>query len=133
MTRAFAALAVLLALTVPAGAHHSIAGTYNTSREVTVEGVVSQFHWVQPHPFVVVDVRRGGAVEQWSLEFDNRSELLAVGFTESTLKPGDRIIVAGSPAHRDGQHLYVQRLDRPADGFGLEQVGNSPRLRARPR
>ena len=116
-------------LTGTAYAHHSIAGYYDSSREVTVEAVVSQFRFVQPHPFVVVDVRRNGAAEQWELELDNRWELVEIGFTEATLKPGDRVVVSGSPARREPQRLYVRRLDRPADGFGYEQLGNRPRLR----
>ena len=79
--------------------------------------------------FVLVDVRRGGASEEWHLELDNRWELADIGFTETTLKPGDRVVVTGSPARREPQRMYVRRLDRPTDGFSYEQVGTRPRLR----
>jgi hypothetical protein len=124
------ALTTLLALTSLAGAHHSISGMYNTSRDVKLEGTVTQFRFIQPHPFLLVDVLRNGVTEQWHFELDNRFELAGIGITESTLKPGDRIVVSGSPAYREQLHLYVQRLERPADGFGFEQVNNTPRLRA---
>ena len=123
----------LLAAAGAAHAHHSIAGMYDSSQETTLEGMVSQFRFVQPHPFVVIDVRRGNATEQWQLELDNRRELTDIGFTETTLKPGDRVVVTGSPARREPQRMYVRRLDRPADGFGYEQVGSRPRLRRSPR
>jgi hypothetical protein len=123
------ALGALLAVTSLAGAHHSIAGMYNTSRDVKLDGTVAQFKFIQPHPYLLVDVLRNGVTEQWHLELDNRFELAGIGITESTLKPGDRIVVSGSPAFREPQHLYVQRLERPADGFGFEQVNNTPRLR----
>jgi len=129
MTRTVAVFVALLGMTALAHAHHSIAGVYDGSREMTVEAVVSQFRFVQPHPYVIVDVRRGGAAEQWHLELDNRWELVEIGFTETTLKPGDRVVVSGSPARGEAQRIYVRRLDRPADGFGYEQVGNRPRLR----
>jgi hypothetical protein len=129
MTQPLLICGVLLISIATAFTHHSIAGYYDSSREVTVEGVVSQFRFVQPHPFVVVDVRRGGATEQWELEMDNRGELIDIGFTETTLKPGDRLVVSGSPARRERQRIYVRRLDRPADGFSYEQVGTRPRLR----
>jgi hypothetical protein len=119
----------MLVVTGVAQAHHSIAGVYDGSRATTVEGTVSQFRFVQPHPFVLVDVRRSGTTEQWHLELDNRWELVEIGFTDTTLRPGDRIVVTGSPARREPQHMYVQRLDRPADGFGYEQVGTRPQLR----
>jgi Family of unknown function (DUF6152) len=122
-------LTVLLVVTGVAQAHHSIAGVYESSREVTLDGVVAQFRFVQPHPFVLVDVRRGSGAEQWHLELDNRWELADIGFTETTLRPGDRVVVSGSPARREPQRMYVRRLDRPADGFGYEQVGTRPRLR----
>jgi len=114
-------------------AHHSIAGAYNTAQPVTVEGTIVQFQYVNPHPYLIVDVRRGGIVEKWYFELDNRRELAAIGITDSTFKPGDRIVVIGSPARLEAHKLYVERLDRPADGFGFEQVRNSPQLRNRPR
>ena len=36
--------------TVPA--HHSLTGVYDTSREITLEGTVTRFEFVNPHPFV---------------------------------------------------------------------------------
>lgn len=125
--------ALLVAASGAADAHHSIAGYYDTSRETTVDGVVAEFQFINPHPFVVVDVRRNGAPERWQLEMDNRFELAQIGFTETTLRPGDRVVVSGSPAHREARRLYIQRLDRPADGFSYHQVGNRPQLRGRPR
>ena len=110
-------------------AHHSIAGVYDSNQQVTVEGIVTRFNFVNPHPFVTVDVRDSrGAAQQWRLEMDNRSELAEVGVTSETLKPGDRVIVSGNPARAQSQSLYVRRLDRPADGFRYEQVGSSPRI-----
>jgi hypothetical protein len=133
MTHWSLALGALLATAAAASAHHSIAGMYDSSRETTVDGIVAQFRFVQPHPFVVIDVRRGTATEQWQLELDNRWELSEIGFTEATLKPGDRVVVTGSPARREPHRMYVRRLDRPADGFGYEQIGTRPRLRRTPR
>ena len=112
--------------------HHSIAGVYDTSQQVTVEGVVTQFQFVNPHPFVTLDVRSaGGAAQQWRLEMDNRGELSQIGMTADTLKQGDRVVVTGSPGRTLAQSLYIRKLDRPTDGFSYEQVGSSPRIRTR--
>ena len=112
--------------------HHSIAGVYDSSQQVTVEGVVAQFQFVNPHPYMIVDVKQGtGAVQQWKLEMDNRSELVDVGVNKDTFKPGDRLVVSGNPGRTQPQSLYIQKLDRAADGFRLEQVGNSPRITTR--
>ena len=114
----------------PAQAHHSISGVYDTSQQVTVEGVVAQFHFVNPHPFLTVEVRGdGGSAQQWRLEMDSRRELVDVGMTEGTLKPGDKVVVKGNPVRDKTQGLYIRRLDRPSDGFQYEQVGSSPAVR----
>jgi Family of unknown function (DUF6152) len=115
---------------VPLQAHHAISTFYDMSQRVTIEAIVRELHFVNPHPFVLGDVRsRDGATEQWRLEMDNRRELVEIGFTHQTLRPGDTIVVAGSPARRETRSLYVRRLDRPSDGFWYEQVGASPRIR----
>jgi hypothetical protein len=125
--------ALVLAAAGAAHAHHSIAGYFDSSRQVTIDGVVAEFQFIQPHPFLVVDVTRGRTAERWRLEMDNRGELAAIGFTETTLRPGDRVVVRGSLARREPREMYIERLDRPADGFGYEQVGNRPQARPRAR
>ena len=117
-------ISALVGLAPPILAHHSIAGAYDTRREVTIEGAVVQFRFVNPHP--MLSVRLGAEV--WRLEMDNRSELSRAGMTEETFKPGDRVVVAGNPSRREAQRLYIRRLDRPSDGFVYEQVGTRPRI-----
>ena len=122
-------LAVTLAVPpLPAAAHHSIAGVYDSGNPVTIEAVVLEFQFVSPHPFVMAEASDpSGRTRHWRLEMDNRFELAAVGVTTTTLKKGDRIVVTGSAARNGSAALYIRRLDRPADGFWYEQVGNSPR------
>ena len=117
-----------------AHAHHSIAGVYDGSRPVTIDGVVAQFQFINPHPFVVIDVKdASGRAQQWTAEMDNRRELVEIGFDSATLKPGDRVVVTGSPSRAQQQSLYIRRLERPADGFSYEQIGNSPSIGRTPR
>ena len=138
MTREIALRVVGLAVTggiMLAGAsvqaHHSIAGAYDSSREATVEGVITQFRFVSPHPFIELkDVRTG---QRWQMELDNRREFEAIGITADSLKAGDRVIVVGSMSRREANQMYARRLNRPADGFGFEEVGSRPRLSGRAR
>ena len=117
---------------VPLYAHHAISTIYDMNRRVTIEATVREMHFVNPHPFVLVDVSSDDVrSERWRLEMDNRRELVEIGFTQETLRPGDRIVVAGSPARHEARSLYVRRIDRPADGFWYEQPGASPRIRPR--
>jgi hypothetical protein len=114
-----------------ADAHHSISGMYDSRRDVRVEGIVTQFEFINPHAFITIDVRDADrAPQRWRVELDDRGELGDIGMTAQTLRPGDRVIVVGSPARREANRLYLGRLDRPADGFSFEQVGGRPRLRS---
>ena len=127
--------ALLVAAAISVGgtatlAHHSISTVYDSSRQVTIEGIVWRFQLVNPHPFLVIDVKSStGEVQRWQLEMDNLRELGSIGVTANTFKPGDVVVVTGSLARKPGQKLYLLRLDRRADGFWYEQVGASPRIR----
>jgi hypothetical protein len=130
------ALTLALALTaggaVPA-AHHSLATMYDGSRQASIEASVDAFHFVNPHPYLLVTVREAAGAAAWRLELDNRRELVEIGMTEQTLRPGDRVLVSGSPGRQQQRILYVRKLERPADGFFYEQTGFSPRIRTRGR
>ena len=105
-------------------AHHSIAGAYVDTREDTIDGVITEFRFINPHPFVTVTQSSDG--ESWRLEMDNRREFDAIGFAADDLNIGDRIVVDGILARREANRLYVMRLERPADGFGFEQIASRP-------
>ena len=111
-----------------AAAHHSISAVYDGTRQQRVEGVVAEFQFVNPHPFVIVTVDD----ESWRLEMDNRFELAGIGMTSETLQPGDRVVVSGSLGRTEPRTLYIRQLDRPADGFRYEQVGSRPRVNTAP-
>lgn len=106
-------------------AHHSVAGVYDRTREATIDGAISEFRFVSPHPMLTV--RESGG-QSWLLELDNLREFRAIGFSADDLKVGDRIIVRAWLARREAMQAYVMHLERPADGFGFEQVGSRPRL-----
>ena len=110
-------------------AHHSLAGVYDSSKQVKVEGDVVRFHFVNPHPYLTVTVKgANGKSADWRFEMDNRFELEAIGMTSDSFSRGDRIIASGSRGHGDANSLYIRRLDRALDGFWYEQVGSSPRV-----
>jgi hypothetical protein len=132
MRRWIGACAIVVSTFSLAYAHHSITGVYDTRREVAVEGVVTQFQFVSPHPFVIAEVVRNGVAEPWRFDMDNRGEMRDIGVTAETLRVGDRIVVAGHPAREEARRLYIQRFERPADGFSYVIVDRQPRLRHAP-
>lgn len=112
-----------------AAAHHSFGNIYDSSRTVTLEGVVSEFQFIHPHPYLVIDVTQGAEARQsWRAEMDNRFELADIGITAQTFKPGDRVIASGSPGRTESRILYLRKLERPADGLRYEQIGSTPSL-----
>ena len=131
MRPAFVFAAIIVAFGVVAvSAHHAISAVYDSRRPVTIDGLVAEFHLVNPHPYLIIDVVSDtGTREQWRGELDNRHELVAIGVTSATFKPGDRVVVKGSAGRTEPRSLYVLRLDRAADGFWYEQAGQSPRIR----
>ena len=132
MTKAWTRLACALGLAataVPAAAHHSLAG-YDQNRPLELTGEVTEFHYTQPHPYLVIAAPGpgGGAPQPWKLEMDNLWELDAIGVTSGTFKARDRVSVSGSPDRSGGHAMYLRRLDRASDGLRYEQIGMSPRL-----
>lgn len=129
----FARLAAALALAAiwsgAAEAHHSFAGIYDSGQTVTLTATVREFHFIHPHPVLVVEVRNdAGEPQTWRAEMDNRFELEQIGITRSTFRPGDRVIVSGSPGRSQAFILYLWRLDRPADRLRYRQIGGTPSL-----
>lgn len=125
------AFAILLSA-VPAYGHHSLS-EYDAARELSLTVVVREFHFVNPHPYVIAEARAGSLSSVWRLELDNRFELVQIGMTASTLKPGEQLLVSGRPGRDQKPILYVRELDRPADGFRYEQLSSSPRIVRPPR
>jgi hypothetical protein len=107
-----------------ATAHHSFGSVYDTGTRVRLTGVVREFQFINPHPYLIVAVDG----RTWRAEMDNRFELADIGVTAQTFKPGDEVVLNGSPGRSEARILYLWRLDRPADGLRYEQVGSIPSL-----
>jgi hypothetical protein len=118
--------------TAVAVAHHSLAGVYETNQQIAKEGVITRIQFTNPHPLFTMSVEdksdKKKEARSWTLELDNLSELVEIGMTTSTFKPGDRVLVSGNPGRDNQERIYVLRMDRPADGVRYEQIGYTPRL-----
>jgi hypothetical protein len=113
MKLAVATLAVLLT-TGAAFAHHSPI-VFDRTRQVTLDGVVTEFRWGNPHSWIHIDVADAeGKVANWSIEMDPASHLARQGWRSSTLKQGDKITVLVFPLRNDekgGQYISVTLPD----------------------
>ena len=124
----FVVLVLFLSVT-PASSHHAFSPVYDEKRVITVEGVVTEFRFVNPHAMMSMDVTdKTGKIVKWTVEFAGRLNLSAVGWTATSIKAGERVKVTGNPTHTGSQRLFFRRLVR-ADGSEL-LPGNAQRLKA---
>jgi hypothetical protein len=117
-------LALLVGLLcIPAvSAHHR--WPVNMSLLVTVQGTVTEFEWVSPHPMIGLEVLgEDGATEEWRVGGPALNRMEAKGWNRDTLKPGDVITGIGYQ-FLDGSKII--RLERVlmADGRELLVYAN---------
>jgi len=83
-------------------AHHS-GEMFEDTKTVTLEGVVKEFQYTNPHSWLLVDVTDDdGTVTTWGFEAEGPSTLQRAGITKSTLVPGTKITITGRPM-KDGR------------------------------
>lgn len=91
----FLSLAAMAAYAVafPAWAHHSH-GNYQLTEYTLLEGTVKEFHMVNPHTWIYLEVTdAGGQPNLWALETTGIRGLTRIGVTRDTVKVGDTISV----------------------------------------
>jgi hypothetical protein len=78
-------------------AHHSAAGIDRT-KSVTVEGIVKQFKWGNPHSWLEVEVPNSkGGSDIWNFEMNPPAYLVRSGWKSTSVKAGDKVKVTGRP------------------------------------
>jgi hypothetical protein len=108
----FAALSLLALLigasTLPASAHHAFSATF-TDEDITVEGTVTKFRFVNPHVVAEFTVTgEDGTQTDWALESMAAGAFKRRGWTRTTLKPGDVIRVSGKAARNNVPMVFMQ-------------------------
>jgi hypothetical protein len=113
-----AALGVLLSAGT-LSAHHSFAAEYFEDQEITIQGIVVAFEYRNPHSWVHVLVKDEHGLSQiYAAEWSAPARLTRDGLTPQTLKPGDRVIVVGSPGRHPIEHrIRLRAIERPSDGW----------------
>jgi hypothetical protein len=108
-------VALLLAAASSAWAHHS-ATMFEQTKTITVEGVVKEFQWTNPHSWLLVDVTdSNGKVTTWGFEAEGPSTLQRAGIRPSEFKVGTRVTMTGRPM-KDGRPAAIWVLAVRGDG-----------------
>ena len=117
----------LFCFSIQAIAHHGGAA-YDSSLSKTVTGKVSQFHFLNPHVLIYVEVEdESGKLVEWSGELTSPNRLARMergsttSWSKDILQPGDEITLSGNPARSGAPSL---RLKRVVDSDGAVLVGD---------
>jgi len=108
----------------PLPAHHSTRAVFDASKIVSIQGVVTEVRWLNPHARFFLDVEDvAGSTVSWDVELPSPIGLLGQGWRRNDLKPGDRTTVDVWLAKDGSHHAYVRTIPLPD---GRVMSGKSP-------
>ncbi len=125
MTTRLAALSIfagVLAVSSPVFAHHGNAA-YDGSVVELKNATVTKLSWANPHTIIEFDVKDDkGQPVHWAAELGSPSALGLIGWTKTSVSPGDVITVF---VHQAKSKNPVGRIDHVvlADGSSLRDSG----------
>ena len=65
---------------------------------MTVEGIVKQFKWANPHSWLEIEVPNSeGSTDIWNLEMTSPAFLVRAGWKSTSIKAGDKVKAVARP------------------------------------
>jgi uncharacterized protein DUF6152 len=93
-----------LAVSIPLFAHHG-AAAYDTTKKITLKATVTEWFWANPHCFLKFDAKDDkGNVVHWAVEASNPADMVNLGWSKESFKPGDEVTVTFEPV-KNGQPI----------------------------
>src|ERR1044071_1244508 len=117
--------AILAVLTSASLAAHHGNASFDTSKQVTLKGTVTEWLWANPHCFLKIDAMDDtGGVRNWALETQNPTGMTQRGWSRNSFKVGDEVTVVIEAVKNGAPIGRIVRATLP-DGSTLE-AGNVP-------
>jgi len=91
-------------MSLPASAHHGWSWAVDEQSELT--GIVKSVSMVPPHPSLEVAAADGVL---WHVDLANPNQTARAGFTETSAKPGDAVVVLGN-RHKDKTQTVMKAV-----------------------
>lgn len=110
--RVLPASALMCVLSPFATGHHSIAVEYDMHTQETIEGVVSEVWFKNPHVryYIAVADQEGGEVI-WNAHGHNPVTLVRTGWTPDVIQAGDRISITGDVTRDGTPKLFIRTIE----------------------
>ena len=117
---------VLVLLARPVLSHHSMA-MFDRNNAITIEGTLTEVAWANPHSLFFVDARPvdqpDAAIKNWSVESPASRQLISMGWTKDTIKPGAKVKVKGFwRKDQRPQLLFIEISDDNGHHFGAPKA-----------
>ena len=115
--------------TGPAYGHHAFGAYYFEDQSISIEGDIVELDYRNPHAWLhlhATDI--SGKMQKVSAEWASPGRLSQQGINRDTLKPGDRVVITGSPSRDESQYkIHLKGIERRADGW--KWIGRGPQRR----
>ena len=106
-------IAPFLIAGVAVQAHHAVAGVYDLTKEVVLEGKLKKLNFTNPHASIelsVPDKKIKGKVTEWKLTTASVQTLTREGINKTSMKPGEVLKVTILPAKNGSPTGFIRNV-----------------------
>ena len=113
-------------------AHHNFGLYYDSSKIVTITGIVKRYAFINPHIEIDLEVKQGANITQWKVKTINARLAATYDLQKDSFKVGDPVEIKGWPAKDGSNTLGGHQLALP-DGqvFVLRRSPNESPVKFR--